>query len=100
MTTAGERFRRRPGVLWRRSLDAVVLLPPDAAETYTMGGTGPVLWELLADWHTTEDLVTRLAELFDAQPDVVAADVAPVLADLQALGALETTAFSGGPGAD
>lgn len=97
MTTAGERIRRRPDVLWRRSLDAVVLLPPNAADTYTMAGTGPVLWELLTEWRTRDDLVSVLAELFDASPEVIEADLAPILRELADRGALETTAFSGGP---
>ena len=33
-------FRRRPDVLWRRSLDAVVLLPIDAEDPVTIAGTG------------------------------------------------------------
>jgi len=97
VTAEAERIRRRPDVLWRRSLDAVVLLPVDAADTYTMAGTGPVLWELLAEWRTRDDLVSVLAERFDASPDVVAADLAPILTELAVRGALEMTAFSGGP---
>jgi hypothetical protein len=87
-----ERIRRHPGVLWRRSLDAVVLLPPGNAESYTLGGTGPVIWELLGDWRSEEDLVASLAEMFGADPAVVGRDLAPVLAALSERGALERSA--------
>jgi len=85
------RVRRRPGVLWRRSLDAVVILPPGTGDTVILAGTGPVLWELLADWRTADDLVDALARLFAAPADQVRADVEPLLADLAARGALEAS---------
>ena len=93
---SGPRFRRRPDVLWRRSLDAVVLLPAVAEEPVTLLGTGPELWELLAEPRTLEDLAEVLAGLHGVDPAVVRADVAPVLADLVALVTVEEVADSGG----
>ena len=93
MTT---RVRRRPDVLWRRSLDAVVLLPARAEEVTTIVGTGPAVWELLAEWRTEEDLVAVLAEAYEADPGQVAADLHPLLGELEAIGVLERTADSGG----
>jgi coenzyme PQQ synthesis protein D (PqqD) len=94
-----ERIRRRPDVLWRRSLQAVVLLPAGADETYTMGGTGIALWELLAEWRTADDIVAVLADVFGADPEVVRADVTPILDALTARGAIETGASVTGAGA-
>jgi hypothetical protein len=85
-------------VLWRRSLDAVVLLPSSAADVVTLAGTGPAVWELLAEWRTEEDLVATLAAAFDAPEHQVAVDLEPILAELRAIGAVETTADSGGAG--
>ncbi len=87
-----ERLRRRPDALWRRSLDAVVVLPAGTTESYTLGGTGPVVWELLAEWRTEANLVEVLAELFAADVDVVARDLAPILHDLIDRGAVEQAA--------
>jgi hypothetical protein len=90
------RLRRRPDVLWRRSLDAVVLLPPDADDVVTVAGTGPAVWEMLADWRTKDDLVATLSAAFDASEAEVEADLEPLLAQLTALGAVEAAADSGG----
>jgi len=90
-----ERYRRRPDALWRRSLDAVVVLPPgEGAEPVTIGGTGPELWDALADWRTLADLAEALALRHRADADVVAADVAPILERLVACGAVERAADS------
>jgi hypothetical protein len=83
--------------LWRRSLDAVVLLAPGAPDVVTLGGTGPVVWELMADWTGFAALVETLASRYGAPPAQVAADLEPVLADLDAIGAVETAAESGAP---
>ena len=90
------RVRRRPDVLWRRSLDAVVLLPLRGDDVLTLAGTGPAVWELLAEWRTVENLVEVLATTFDAPGERVEADLAPLLGDLRASGVLEETAESGG----
>jgi hypothetical protein len=82
-------YRRRPEVLWRRSLDAVVLLPPGVAEPVTLAGTGPELWELLAEAHTLEDLAATLGTRHEADPGVVHADLEPIVARLVDAGAVE-----------
>ena len=90
------RIRRRPDVLWRRSLDAVVLLPARGDDVLTLAGTGPAVWELLAEWRTTENLVEVLASAYGAPGEQVEADLTPLLARLRGSGVLEETAESGG----
>lgn len=87
-----ERVRRRPDVLWRRSLRAVVLLPGGTRETYTLGGTGVVLWELLAEWRTVADLLGVLTDAFAAAPEQVEHDLVPLLDDLTVRGVVEWAA--------
>jgi len=82
------RYRRRPDVLWRRSLDAVVMLPAGRDEPITIAGSGPEIWELLAEWRTLDDLVAVLVELHAAEPATVGADVAPLLDYLVTAGAV------------
>ena len=83
-------------MLWRRSLDAVVILPTGADDVVTLGGTSPAVWELLAEWRTVDDLVSVLGAAFLASPEQVRTDLVPVIAELEALGAVETAADSGG----
>jgi hypothetical protein len=92
--------RRRPDVLWRRSLDAIVLLPPASEEPVTLAGTGPAVWELLAEWRTEADLVAVLAAAFEVPAERVTADLSSLLTELRALGVVETAADSGGAGAE
>ncbi len=98
MTAA--RFRRRPDVLWRRSLDTVVLLPAAADDVVTLAGTGVDVWELLDTWRTTEAIAQLLSARYGADPAVVEADVAGLVAELTGWGALESAADSGGPQAE
>ena len=82
-------WRRRPDVLWRRSLDAVIFLPAGFDEPLTLGGSGPEVWELLAEPRTLEALVTILAAVHAVDPDTIRGDVEPVLARLESVGALD-----------
>jgi hypothetical protein len=93
------RWRRRPEVLWRRSLHAVMLLPPTADDVLTLAGTGPAVWELLAEWRTVDDVIGILAAAYETSPAVVEADLIPLFAELERQGVLQTAADSGGPGA-
>lgn len=83
------RFRRRADVLWRRSLDAVVILPAGATEVLTLAETGPDLWELLAAPASVADLAYALARRYDADPAVVESDLTPVVDHLVTVGAVE-----------
>jgi hypothetical protein len=90
-------FRRRPDVLWRRSLDAVMVLAPGADDVSTFAGTGVAVWELLDTWRSIDALTEILSAEYGADPAVVRADVAELIGRLEGLGALEMAADSGGP---
>jgi hypothetical protein len=79
---------RRDDVLWRRSLDAVILLPTEAEEPVTLPGTGAVVWDLLEEPTTLAELVETLTALYGEAPSVVEHDVATLLAELEDLGAV------------
>src|SRR5262249_30267347 len=90
------RYRRRPDVLWRGSLDAVIVLAAgEAAEPITVAGTGPAVWELLADRCTLADLAGRLGARCAVTPETVERDVAPLLEQLVAAGAVEAVRGEG-----
>jgi hypothetical protein len=97
MISGADPFRRSPTVLWRRSLDAVVVLPTGADEPITLGGTGIAVWELLDTWRSVDALTEMLAPRYDADPAVVAADVSTLVDLLEGVGALEVAADSGHP---
>ena len=97
MTPAQHVWCRRPDVLVRRSLDALVLLPVEGDEVLTLAGTGPEVWDLLAEPRSLDELATILAARHGAPDDVVAADIEPVLRQLVDSGAVETMADPQGP---
>ena len=80
---------RRADVLWRATMDAVLIRPPGASELTKLAGTGRSLWAVLEEPASFDDVVARLATAYAAEIDEVAADVAPVIDDLVERGVLE-----------
>lgn len=90
--SAGQtRWRRAGDVLWRRSLDSVLVLRadlPDASPT-AIGGGGVGVWELLETTPTTDELVAGLADGYRTDEQVVSGDVVALLDELRELGLVE-----------
>lgn len=82
-------WRRRDDVLWRRSIDAVVLLPVGTSEPVSLPGTGAMVWDLLAEPATLDELVTALAEVYEGDAATIARDVVDLLVRLESLAAIE-----------
>ena len=74
----------------------MVILGPGRDEPITVIGAGLEIWELLAEWRTLEALATLLSAAHGADPAVVTRDVDVLLDQLDAEGALEVAADSGG----
>jgi hypothetical protein len=81
--------RRAPGVLWREGEFGVVVLAPGSSEPQTLTGTGRALWHALARPIAVEALVSELATAFGVDPARVEVDIAPVLAELHRIGAID-----------
>jgi hypothetical protein len=82
-------WRRRDDVSWRRSIDAVVLMPAGADAPAALPGTAAAVWDLLAEPTTLAELVATLAEVYATDPGAITADVEALLARLEGLGAIE-----------
>ena len=89
MTT---RFARATDVLERQCSDCVVLLPLRSDEPFMLSGSGGLVWRLLAEPTTLEDLSHVLSEATGAPEPTVTADLEPVLRDLVERGAVEEVA--------
>jgi hypothetical protein len=85
LTVAWYRAER---VLWRRTLDGVVVLPADGSEPVALHGPAAGIWELLARPMTEADLVATLATTYRVHEDDVAGDIGGALDVLLELGAL------------
>jgi hypothetical protein len=82
---SGPRVQRRRDVLWRRALDAVVLLPPGHTDPVTLAGSGPDVWALLVKPTSVGEIASRLARRYGVAPAVIERDLEPVLDRLLAL---------------
>jgi len=78
------RYVRSPRVVWRATLDGVLLRPLDAGDIrpVLLNGSGGLLWNELASPTSVEALCERLAAATGSDPAVISADVRPVLDQL------------------
>jgi hypothetical protein len=82
-------WRRVESVLWRRTVDGVVVLPTAGeGEPVALHGPAAGIWELLAQPMTATDLVATLAATYGVADAQVAADIGGALDVLLELGAL------------
>lgn len=84
-------WQRDPRVLWRRSFDTIVVLPPTAADPFQLDGVGRTIWELLDQPVAEDQLITELAQAYEQPPSEVAANVGPFLQQLRQAGAVRST---------
>ena len=82
------RYRRRPELLWRRTVDRAVLLVPGEGDVVELADTGAILWDALACPGTLAEVVTALADVFGMDEDAIRSDVVPVVDELVARGVL------------
>lgn len=81
-------LRRHPDAVEAEVDGQRVVMSPRDFGYFGLEGTGAVVWDRLAETTTVDQLVTDLADAFDASPDTVRADVGDFLAALDAAGLL------------
>jgi Coenzyme PQQ synthesis protein D (PqqD) len=86
------RWRQAAQVAQVDSGDRVVLLGLShlAEHPRVLADSGAVIWRLLAEPASEDELIGSVAEAYDVEPAVVAADVTAFVADLHGLGLLES----------
>ena len=83
-----EEVYRRGDVLWRRTVDRVVILLPGSGEFLALKATGCDLWGALEESGSIRQLAERLSLAYGASVDQIAADIAPVIQQLAGCGAV------------
>lgn len=88
MPVAPDTVVRRADVVWRRTLDAVLVRVPGGGDVVELAGTGVALWDGLVAARRFDDLCVLLAHGHGAPVDEVTADLSAAVADLAARGVL------------
>lgn len=87
--------RRRPGVRVESLPDgSAVLYDPTTSMAYAITASAAQIWEWCDGAHDPAAMVAGLAELYDAPAEVIARDVAALIARLRAAGLFEQGAGS------
>jgi Coenzyme PQQ synthesis protein D (PqqD) len=82
------KLRRSQGVVWRRTMDGVVVLPARSVEPIALLGPAANMWEMLAEPLTAAELVAALADHYGVEPDRVTNEIRATLDGLLRRGAL------------
>jgi len=86
--TRPPRFAHSPTVLSRTTGETVILLTEHVDEPFELDAPAAAVWDTFATPRTLDDALGALGASFDAEPDRLEADVARVVGDLCARGAL------------
>ncbi len=89
METEFSRFRLKRDVLYRRVWDEGVVLLKSLGEVLVLNDVGTRIVELCETGISARDLVTRLVQEFDVEPERLEADLRDFIQDLKDAGVLE-----------
>jgi len=88
---------RRGNVLWRQTVDRVIIMIPSSGESFALKGTGCDLWAALHEPGSVVQLAERLSGVYGASIEQIAADIAPVIEELAGYGAVAVKGTSLSP---
>ncbi len=82
-------FRPHPSVVSTDVEDAMVLLHLDTKRYFTLNSTGAAIWKRLSQGKAEDEIVSALAEEYDADPSRLAASVRRLLEQLEKAALIE-----------
>ncbi|HEX7084814.1 MAG TPA: PqqD family protein [Vicinamibacterales bacterium] len=83
------KIRRRADVIAQQVGDTAVLVNLSSNRIYELNASGARVWELLDTARSVEAIVGEIAQEFELSPDVVRADVAPLVDEFVREGLIE-----------
>ena len=81
-----DRPLRDERVVWRRGDEGVVILNPNDGQYFSLDEVGGRIWELCEGGRSVAEIAAALAEEYDAEAAVLAADALELLAELKEAG--------------
>lgn len=90
------RYERNPEFIFRRIVDELLLVPvhqevADMDCIYTLNPVGAFIWQQLEQPATLAELQAAVQDNYDADPEVLAADLRAFVGDLESTGAVRRT---------
>jgi hypothetical protein len=82
------RVARRDDVLWRRTFGEVLMLLPQSEEPLVLDEQGALIWDLLADSPTVDEMTQTLCDHFQTDPALIERDLLAFIDELEHLGAV------------
>lgn len=87
------KFQRSPDFIYRKIVDESILVPlhkdvADMDAIYTLNAVGAFIWEQLENPVSKEELQTALQNAYDADPEILDADLVRFLEEMTAIGAV------------
>lgn len=95
MAATDRRLRRSPRVVYRTLPDGAGLLHLDTGTFHQLNHTGVLIWELLDEGATLEEVVTAVASQVSEPPPDLEGEIATFLDALTELGLVELTPAPG-----
>jgi hypothetical protein len=90
-----EKYSRNPDFIFRKIVDEAVLVPihqnvADMDCLYTLNDVGAFIWDQLETPRTKDDLLAAILNEYAADPQVLLADLDRFIAEMTAIGSLQT----------
>lgn len=77
------RYRKAQHVSSREVEDELVLLDLEEGEYLVARGVGPMVWQMLVEGQTSEQIIATVADRFEQDPAVIRRDVEGFIASLE-----------------
>ena len=87
-------YQRSQEAIFSEVGDDIVALHVERGTCYGMENVTSIVWQMLSEPLTLEQLCARLVEMYEVDPATCRADVAPLLAELEAEGMVQRIADS------
>ncbi len=86
-------YERNPDLIYRKVVDEFILVPihqdvADMDSIYTLNTVGAFLWEHLDQPRTQAELQAAMLDEYEAEPEVLSADLEHFLGEMTSIGAL------------
>ena len=78
----GMKYRINPEFLAKSTQDFLVFVSPEKEEAYFSNDVGSLIWQLLKEGYDTEEILTKILDLYEVSPKEASRDLEEFLEEL------------------